>query len=91
MRLYELILVLKSSLSDSQRKKIVDSVKNISKDLKITKEENLGVKPLMYKIKKELNGHFVHLAIEAKELVPSDLEKKLLETEDVLRHLLLRK
>jgi ribosomal protein S6 len=44
----------------------------------------------MYKIKKELNGHFMHLVMEAKELVPSDIEKKLLASEDVLRHLLLR-
>ena len=91
MRIYELILVLKSSLSDSQRKKVVDGVKKLSKDIKITKEDSLGVKPLAYKIKKELNGHFTHLIMEAKEIIPQDLEKKLLASEDVLRHLLLRK
>jgi ribosomal protein S6 len=90
MRIYELILVLKSSLSDAGRKKIVDTVKDLSKDLKITKEESLGVKQLSYKIKKELSGHFVKLVMEVKEAIPQDLEKKLLSSEDVLRHLLLR-
>jgi small subunit ribosomal protein S6 len=90
MRIYELVLILKSSLSDAQKKKAIDLVKNLSKDLKIIEEESLGVKPLAYKIKKELSGYFVRFVIEAKELIPADLEKKLIASEDILRHLLLR-
>jgi small subunit ribosomal protein S6 len=90
MRIYELVLILKSSISEAQRKKAVDVVKSLNKDLKIAKEESLGVKPLAYKIKKELSGHFVHLVMEAKELIPADLEKRLIANEDILRHLLIR-
>jgi small subunit ribosomal protein S6 len=90
MRIYELILVLKTALSDAQKKKAIDAVKNLSKDLKITKEDHIGIKPLSYKIKKELSGYFVHLIMEVKEVIPQDLEKKILTNEDILRHLLLR-
>ncbi len=90
MRIYELVLVLKTSLSDSQRKKTLDTIKGWLKDLKIVKEEQIGQKLLSYKIKKEDNGHFVRLLMEAKEIIPEDLEKKLLGEENILRHLLLR-
>ncbi len=90
MRTYELVLILKSALTDAQRKKLLESVKSWLKDLKIVKENDLGVKTLSYKIKKELNGYFVHLMLEAKESISADLEKKILNNEDIIRHLLLK-
>lgn len=90
MRLYELIVVLKSSLSESQRKKLVDSVKELLKEAKITKHEEWGQKVLSYPIKKETAGVFHFLTVEA-ENVPKDLERRILATEGVIRHLLIRK
>ncbi len=90
MRVYELVLILKSSLSDAQKKKTLDTVKDWIKELKIVKEEQIGQKLLSYKIKKEDNGYFVRLLMEAKEIIPQDLEKRLLGEENILRHLLLR-
>lgn len=91
MREYELVLVLKSSLSESQRKKILDSIKGWLKDIKVGKEDNWGLKALAYKIKRETSGFFTLLSLEAKEAIPSDFEKRLLGKEDILRHLLIRK
>lgn len=90
MRIYELALVLKSSLSQVKRKKAVDTVKNYLKGLKITKEEEVGEKTLSYKIKKEKTGYYLDFLFEG-ESIPMDFEKKLLTNEDVLRHLLIRK
>ena len=56
MRSYELILIGKGSLSDTLRKKLVTSVKSLLKDLKIIKENEVGLKSLAYRIKKENNG-----------------------------------
>lgn len=89
MRSYELILVTKSSLSDALRKKLITSVKSLLKDLKITKENEVGVKSLAYKIEKETAGFYFDFVLEG-ENVPQDFEKKLLENDNILRHLLLR-
>lgn len=89
MRKYKLVLVLKSTLSDSERKKFLDALKDWLSGLKIVKENEWGQKPLAYSIKKEASGFYVELELEG-ENVPSDLEKKLITADNVLRHLLLR-
>jgi len=90
MRSYQLVLVLKSDLTPSEKKKILEDVKSYLKGLKVSKEEELGVKQLSYEIKKQKEGLYVELNMEG-ENIPLDLEKKLLTSDGVLRHLLLRK
>jgi len=90
MRVYELALVLKSSFSQVQRKKVIDAIKNSLKDLKITKEQEIGERPLSYKIKKEDTGYYMDFLFEGNS-IPMEFEKKLLANESVLRHLLIRK
>lgn len=89
MRSYQVILVIKTGSEDA-RKKVVGWVKDLLKDTKVTKEEDLGSKALAYKIKHELSGHFYELTVEA-ETMPSDFERKLMENDSILRHLVLRK
>lgn len=90
MRSYELVLVTKASVSDAIRKKIVADVKALLKDLKITKENEVGQKALAYKIRREMNGFYSDFIMEG-EKIPTNFEKKLLENDNILRHLLLRK
>lgn len=104
MRAYELILIGKGSLSDALRKKLITSVKSLLKpaslaslrsgpqggDLKIVKENEVGLKSLAYKIKREASGFYWNFGLEG-ETVPADFERKLLENENILRHLVLRK
>ncbi len=89
MRSYKLVLVLKSTLSDSERKKFIESLKAWISSLKITRESEWGQKPLSYSIKKQASGFYVEFELEG-ENIPSDFEKKLLTSDNVLRHLLLR-
>lgn len=91
MRVYELILVLRPSLKEADRKKLTAGIKGLLKDLKITKEEEKGDMDLSYKIKQEKKGFFMELILEGEAVIPSDFEKKLFEDENVLRHLLLRR
>src|ERR1039457_2560691 len=65
MRTYELILVLNSSLSGDQRKKVLDSIKSWLKEIKIVKEEDLGQKALAYAVKKEKIGFYCSLLFQA--------------------------
>jgi ribosomal protein S6 len=89
MRTYELVLVLKSSLSDVQRKKLLDTVKGYLKDAKFKTEEEWGQKALSYSIKREVAGFYLDFLLEL-EKIPLDFEKRLLANEDILRHLLLK-
>lgn len=91
MRLYELVLILKSSLSADKRKKLLDVIEGWLKDVKTIKEDTWGQKALTYPIKREQSGFYYFLSFEAKDSLPSDFEKKLIAQEDVIRHLLLRK
>ena len=89
MRAYELILVTKSSLSEVLKKKLTQSIKSILGELKIVKENEVGLKSLAYKIKKETSGFYWDFFLEGENL-PQDLDKRLLENENILRHLLIR-
>ena len=90
MRIYELILVLRSSVSLAQRKKLIDALSGWLKDFKIGKAEEKGEKLLAFKIKRELKGVYAVIELSG-EVIPMDFEKRLLEREEVLTHLLLRK
>lgn len=90
MRSYELVLVLKSDLAEADKKKVLENVKSYLTNLKISKQEEWGVKDLSYQIKKQKEGLYVKLELEG-ENIPLDLEKKLITSDNILRHLLLRK
>lgn len=89
MRTYRLVLVLKSTLSEAERKKFIEGLKTWLSELKIVKENEWGQKPFSYSIKKQVSGFYIELQLEG-EKVPLDLEKRLLTSDNVLRHLLLR-
>lgn len=89
MRSYELVLVLRPSITSAQKKKLTDTIKGWLKDFTIKSEEK-GEKALAYKIKKETKGLYSDMILEG-EVVPLDFEKKLFELDEVLTHLMLRK
>jgi ribosomal protein S6 len=89
MRTYELVLVVKPSVKEADRKKFLEQVKGWLGEVKISKEEDWGQKALAYPIKKEDSGHYFQLFLEG-ESVPADLETKIFQNTQVLRHLLVR-
>jgi len=76
MRKYDLVLVLRTSLKEADRK--------------ISKEEDWGQKPLSYPIKREVSGFYVNIDIESENALPSDFEKRITSQDSVLRHILIR-
>jgi len=89
MRNYQLVLVLRPSLSESERKKTTETVKGWIKDVKISKDEEWGQKALAYKIKKENAGFYLNYELEA-EVIPGDFEKRIIGQDSIIRHLLIR-
>ena len=90
MQTYKLVLVLKSSISEPERKKFFENLKIWLKDLKIIKENEWGQKSLSYSIKKESSGLYLELILEGDGKIPYDFENKLKTSDNILRHLLLR-
>lgn len=90
MRNYELVLVVKSSVTEPNRKKLLETVTSMLGKVKITKEEDWGSKALKYKIKKDLTGHFYDLKLETDAVIAADFEKRLQMQEEIVRHLLVR-
>ncbi len=90
MRLYELVLVLRPSLSESEQKKLLSSVKETLKDMKVAKEEAWGQKPLAYSIRHEIAGVYHLLQLESEKGIPTGFETTLLRNNNILRHLLVR-
>ncbi|KKP80829.1 MAG: 30S ribosomal protein S6 [Candidatus Levybacteria bacterium GW2011_GWB1_35_5] len=89
MRNYQLILVLKASLTEANRKKLLETVKGFLKSGKVSKQEDLGEKQLAYPIKKEGKGVYFNFLFETDENL-KEMEKNLISNEDILRSLLLR-
>ena len=90
MRNYQFVLVLKTSLTEANRKKLVETIKGWFGGAKIAKEEEWGEKVLAYTIKRVNSGFFQNFVFELKEDLAKDLEKKITASDNVLRHLLLR-
>ncbi len=88
--MYELVVVFRPSLKEADRKKLQENIKTWLKEVKITKEDDWGQKPLAYQIKHESAGHYYFWQLEAEAGVPTDLEKRIVENDSMLRHLLLR-
>lgn len=97
MRSYELVLVIKPSVKEADRKKLLEQVKEWLGKMKIAKENDWGQKALAYPIKKLDSGHYYQLILESDssasttdESIPAGFETKLIQNNNILRHLLLR-
>ncbi len=87
-------MVLRPTLKEADRKKLLGTVKDWIKDIKIAKEEDLGQKALAYSIKKEDSGHYYIWKLEADSEsgkgIPKDFEQRIIRQDNIIRHLMLR-
>ena len=88
MRNYKLIVVLKGDLSKETKKKTIENIETWvhAKETKVTE---LGEKKLAYTIKREKKGDYVVMEFGS-ENVAVDFEKRLVNSDDILRHLMIR-
>lgn len=89
---YELVLILKSTISEEEQKKILGGINKFIQDVgKINKTENLGKKVLAYLINKEKEGFYYLLDFEIPTKEVAKLGKKLKLDGAIIRHLLIRR
>ncbi len=89
MRSYRLVLLLKPDLKKEPKDKLFDEIKKWLGEIKNDKVDSLGEKKLAYPIKRERRGEYAVMNFEA-ETIDTELNKKLLIKDEVLRHLLVR-
>ena len=90
--MYELVLVLDTSVSEDSRKKLFEKIeKNIKESGRTENTTDMGKKMLVYPIKKKQDGHFWLLTLSMSGKEAASLTAKLKLEESILRMLLVKK
>ena len=92
MREYELMVLGKGTLSESEQKNLTADIEKTISEGKGTVEklEDWGKRDLAYEIRKQKEGYYTLFHFVAPEDFPKKLEKKLSINENILRYLLSR-
>lgn len=92
MKKYEVMFIVKATNDEKDIKNTAEEVKNIvtSNSGKVLEMKELGEKKLAYPIKKEINGYYYVMTMEAPNEAVSELDRKVLINENILRHLIIK-
>ena len=92
MSKYEIMFIVKATQDSSEVTKTVDAMKAIITDnkSKVADFKELGEKKLAYPIKKEINGYYYVMTVEATHDAVSEFNRKAQLDERVLRHLIIK-
>lgn len=91
MNKYEIMFILKSNEEEAIKSQ-VSELKAIITDMKckIENEKEIGNRKLAYPIKKELNGYYYVMNVEANNEAIQEFDRKSRISENVLRHMIIR-
>lgn len=92
MKKYEIMFIVKATQESADVKKTAENAKSILTSLKanVTEFKELGEKKLAYPIKKETNGYYYVMQVEADKESITEFDRKIKLDENVLRHLIIR-
>jgi len=92
MKKYEIMFIVKATQESADVKKTAENAKKILTDEKanVTEFKELGEKKLAYPIKKEINGYYYVMQVEANKEIITEFDRKIKLDENVLRHLIIR-
>lgn len=92
MKKYEIMFIVKSTNESDEIKATAEFMKSIITDNKgkVVEFNELGEKKLAYPIKKEINGYYYVMVVEADNNAISELNRKASINENILRHLTIR-
>ncbi len=89
--MYELTMIMRTSLGEDGHKKVLESVKKlIGKSSHLVETMDLGKRMLAYPIKKEKEGNYTCLKLDITGQEAVDINQKLKNDETVLRYLLVK-
>ncbi len=89
---YEIMFIVKTTVEADKVKSTVENMKKIITDGngKIVDTKEMGERKLAYPIKKELNGFYYVLKVEADANVVSEFDRRASIDETILRHLIIK-
>lgn len=89
---YEIMFIVKTTMESEKVKKTIDSMKKIITDGKgkVVEVKDMGERKLAYPIKKELNGYYYVLKVEANSDTIHEFDRRALIDETILRHLIIK-
>lgn len=91
MRNYEIMFIVKPTLSEDEIKKVVKNFENIitTNGAKVVETKELGQKEFAYEIKKLKSGYYFLFEIEANDdKAISEFDRLSLISNDIVRHLI---
>ena len=91
MKKYEVAIVASANLSDEERAAVIEQIKGYIAKYQgtVTDVEEWGKRRLAYEIRKEIEGYYYFIQVEAEPTMAVELEKDLrIMMETVLRYLI---
>ena len=91
MRKYEIMCIVKPTLSEEETKKVISSFEKVLTDnkAKVTNKKDMGQKELAYEIKKFKSGYYYLFNIEANDdKAVREFDRLALISKDIIRHLI---
>ena len=87
LRHYETMFITKPTLSDEEKEKIVENIKNVitTHGGEVVAVDNIGVRELAYPIEKFERGHYYIIYYKAPAEAVLELERQMRYNEDLLR------
>ena len=92
MNKYEIMFIVKATMEKDEVSKTAEAMKKIITDEKgkVLEFKELGEKKFAYPIKKEINGYYFLMQVEASSEAEKEFNRKALLDENVLRHLVIK-
>jgi len=92
MNNYEIMFIVKATLESAVVDKTAATFKSIITDNKgkVSEFKALGEKRFAYPIKKEINGYYFLMQLEAPAEAIAEFDRKALIDENILRHLVIK-
>ena len=91
MKNYEIMFIVRPTLSEDEVKKVVNDFKEIitKNDGKVTKEENMEQRELAYEIKDFKSGYYFVFEVESEtDKAIKEFDRLALINNDIIRHLI---
>ncbi len=89
---YEVMFIINPTLEDEKKDALVGRVQEIiAAEGEVGKVDVWGLKKLAYPIEKKSEGYYVVVEFKAQPTLPKELDRRLRNSEDVMRHIIINK
>ena len=92
MNNYETIFLMKDDITEEQKNTVIEEIRDyLTKNGKISVEENLGKKKLAYKVREYEYAYYYLIQFVGKADIISELERKYRINENILKFITIRR